>query len=292
MHAIAWRSRELYPDKTVLYLSSEQFFQLYIKAMRTENRYENVERFRDIFRSVDVLLIDDIQFICGKKGTQTEFFHTFNALIAEGKKIIISADTSPQDLHGIETRLQTRIAQGLVVDILPPSYELRLGILQEKANSTSIQVPDDVLDFLAKNITSNIRELEGALKRVIAHADLVGGVVNLATTRSILKDLLHTPDRPVSLKEIQYAVCGHYQVSLTDLKSTRRERRIARPRQLAMYLAKALTPVSLPDIGRAFERDHTTVMHAVKTIENLIVRDKQLSSDVDLLTRRLKGESI
>ena len=292
MHAIAWRMKELYPDKTVLYLSSEQFFHLFIKAMRTENRYENTERFRNIFRSVDVLMIDDIQFICGKKATQTEFFHTFNALIAEGKKIVLSADSSPQDLRGIEARLQTRIAQGLVVDILPTSYELRLGILQEKVKSLTIPVPEDVLDFLAKNITSNVRELEGALKRIVAHADLIGGPITVGTTRSVLKDLLHLADKPVSLKEIQYAVCGHYQVSLTDLKSTRRERRIARPRQLAMYLAKVLTPTSLPDIGHAFERDHTTVMHAVKTIEDLIIRDKQVSADVDLLTRRLKGEAI
>lgn len=295
MHAIAWRMRELYPDKTVLYLSSEQFFHLFIKAMRTENRYErygNTARFRDLFRSVDVLMIDDIQFICGKKATTTEFFHTFNTLIAEGKKIIISADSSPQDLQNIEARLQTRLAQGLVVNILPTSYELRLGILQEKMKSVSIPVPEDVLDFLARHVTSNVRELEGALKRVVAHADLMGEPINISTTRTVLKDLLHTPDKTVTLKEIQYAVCGHYQVSLTELKSTRRERRIARPRQLAMYLAKVLTPTSLPNIAQAFERDHTTVMHAIRTVENLLVRDKSLAADADMLMRRLKGESV
>ena len=292
MHAIAWRMKELYPDKTVLYLSCEQFFHLFIKAMRSENHYETTERFRHIFRSVDVLMIDDIQFICGKAATQAEFFHTFNALIADGKKIVLSADSSPQDLQKIEARLQTRIAQGLVVSIGPTSYELRLGILQEKVKSVSRPVPMEILDFLARNITSNVRELEGALKRIVAHAELMGGDMSLGTARVLLKDLLHVTEKQVSLKEIQYAVCGHYQVSLIDLKSARRERRIARPRQLAMYLAKVLTQTSLPDIGHAFERDHTTVMHAVKTIEDLLIRDKQLAADADILMRRLKGEAV
>lgn len=292
MHAIAWRIRELHPDKDVLYLSCEQFCNLFIKAMRTDNRFQSTERFRDIFRSVDVLLVDDIQFICGKKATQTEFFHTFNALVDEGKKVILASDSSPLELRGLEERLQTRIVQGLVVDILPTSYELRLAILQEKVKNLTTIVPNDVLDFLAKNITSNIRELEGALKRIVARAELLGGPININTTRSILKDLLHVTEKPITLMEIQYAVCGHFQVGLSDLQSTRRERRIARPRQLAMYLAKVLTPKSLPDIGKAFGRDHTTVMHAVKTIEDLIIRDKQVSLDVDLLTRRLRGESV
>lgn len=294
MHAIAWRMKEVHPEKSVLYLSSEQFFLRFIQAMRADktNHFEGTEQFRDLFRSVDVLMIDDIQFICKKKATQEEFFHTFNALIAQGKKIILSADSGPQDLQGIEDRLKTRIAQGLVVDIQPTSYELRLGILQEKMLDSYIPVPDDVLDFLARNITSNVRELEGALKRIIAHADLIGGPINIGTTRSVLKDILNVPEKDITIKDIQYTICGHYQIGLSDLKSTRRERRIARPRQLAMYLAKILTPKSLPDIGYAFDRDHTTVMHAVKTIENLISRDKKLSADIDLLTRRLKGETV
>lgn len=294
MHAIAWRMKELYPDKTVLYLSSEQFFHRFIQAMRLDKttRFESTESFRDLFRSVDVLMIDDIQFICGKKATQEEFFHTFNTLISRGKKIILSADSSPQDLQGIEDRLKTRIAQGLVVDIHPTSYELRLGILQEKVTDMPLPVPDDVLDFLARNVTSNVRELEGALKRVVAHADLIGGPINLSTTRNVLKDILNVREKQVSITEIQYAVCAHYQLSLVDLKSTRRERRIARPRQLAMYLSKTLTPLSLPDIGVQFGRDHTTVIHAVRTIEDLLCRDKQLAADADLLSRRLKGEAV
>jgi len=167
---------------------------------------------------------------------------------------------------------------------------LRLGILQEKAKNTTVPVPGDVLDFLARQITSNVRVLEGALNRLVAHADLIGGTINIGTARNVLHDLLQTTERKITLKEIQYAVCGHYQIGLTELKSVRRERRIARPRQLAMYLAKTLTPTSLPEIGQAFDRDHTTVMHAVKTIENLLIRDKALAADVELLTNRLKGE--
>ena len=293
MHAIAWRIKELNPDKTVLYLSSEQFMLRFIWAMRQDktNRFEGTQRFRDIVRSVDVLMIDDIQFLCNKKATQEEFFNTFNDLVARGKKVILSADSSPQEIRDIADRLKTRIAQGLVVDIHPTSYELRLGILQEKIKSLTTPVPADVLDFLAKNITSNVRELEGALKRIVAHAELVGGQINVQTTHAVLRDLLQIPEKEITVKEIQYAVCGHYQIGLTDLKSARRERRLARPRQLAMYLAKVLTPQSLPDIGKAFERDHTTVMHAVKTIEDLIRRDKTLSADTDILIRRLKGEN-
>ena len=303
MHAIAWRIRERHPEQTVLYLSSEQFFLHFVKALQT--KFEGTNRFRDIFRSVDVLMIDDIQFICGKGATQEEFFNTFNYLVSHGKKIVLSADSAPQDLHSIEERLKnksdisgvadrlkTRIAQGLVVNILPPENELRLGILQAKAKLMSTPVPNDVLDFLAKTITSNVRELEGALKRIVAHSELLGTPINIDTTRVVLKDLLKISDRVIGMSEIQYAVCGHYQISLSDLKSTRRERRVARPRQLAMYLAKILTPLSLPDIGKAFGRDHTTVIHAVKTIEDLIVRDKELAADVDLLSRRLKGETV
>ena len=307
MQAVAWRIKERHPDKNVLYLSSEQFFLYFMKALRENrtNRFEGTARFQDIFRSVDILMIDDIQFLCGKDRTQEEFFNTFNYLISRGKKVILSADSSPQDLRAVEERLKsksdimgvadrlkTRLAQGLIVDVLPPDYELRLGILQAKSKDLSIPVPDDVLDFLAKNITSNVRELEGALKRIVAHAELIGDPINISTTRSVLKDLLKISDKPISMTEIQYAVCGHYQIGLTDLKSTRRERKIARPRQLAMYLAKVLTPLSLPDIGKAFGRDHTTVMHAVKTMEDLICRDKTLAGDVDILSRRLKGEPV
>lgn len=288
MHAIAWQIKRLSPEKSVLYLSSEQFFHRFIKSLRSNT----TDSFRDLFRSVDVLMIDDIQFIIGKKATQEEFFHTFNDLIARGKKIILSSDSSPLDLQGIEDRLKTRIAQGLVVGIHPTSYELRLGILQEKAARMPIAVPENVLDFMAKTITSNVRELEGALKRIVAHAELIGGAVSIETTRTVLRDILNAYDKPVQVPDIQQMTARYFGVSLNDLKSTRRDRRIARPRQIAMYLAKTLTSLSLPDIAAFFGRDHTTVMHAVKTIEGLMTRDTQMKTDIAVLSQKLKeGET-
>lgn len=287
MHAIAWRIQEMYPNKTVLYLSSEQFFHRFIKAMRSNN----TESFRDLFRSVDVLMIDDIQFIFGKKATQEEFFHTFNALIARGKKIILSADSSPADLQGIEDRLKTRIAQGLVVDIHPTSYELRLGILEEKVAARGLNVPYDVLDFLAKNITSNVRELEGALNRIVAHSELIGSTINLDTAKVILKDILKINERSVSVKDIQMETARFYGLQLTDLKSTRRERRIARPRQMAMYLSKQMTTLSLPDIAAHFGRDHTTIIHAVKLMETLLQTDDQTGKDMQMIMTRLREQA-
>ncbi|MGN1063162.1 MAG: chromosomal replication initiator protein DnaA, partial [Alphaproteobacteria bacterium] len=287
MHAIAWRIQEMYPNKTVLYLSSEQFFHRFIKAMRSNN----TEGFRDLFRSVDVLMIDDVQFIFGKKATQEEFFHTFNALIAQGKKIILSADSSPADLQGIEERLKTRIAQGLVVDIHPTSYELRLGILEGKVTARGLNVPYDVLDFLAKSITSNVRELEGALNRIVAHSELVGSTITLETVKVILKDILKVCERTVSVEEIQKETARFYGVGLNDLKSARRERKIARPRQLAMYLSKQMTTLSLPDIAAHFERDHTTVIHAVKLMETLLETDHQLGKDMQMIMMRLREQA-
>lgn len=287
MHATAWRIKELYPEKTVLYLSSEQFFQQFVKALR----YNSTESFHNLFRNVDVLMIDDVQFIFGKKATQEEFFHTFNTLLARGKKIILSADSNPLDLQGIEDRLKTRIAQGLVVNIQPTSYELRLGILQEKTKSLKTFVPEDVLEFLAKNITASVRELEGALKRVVARSELIGTPINIETTHEILKDILQIYEKQISVTDILQSTANYYALKMTDLKSVRRDRRIARPRQLAMYLSKILTPLSLPDIGTHFERDHTTILHAIKTIEGLLQRDTQLQKDMQKITASLKEGS-
>lgn len=287
MHATAWRIKELYPDKAVLYLSSEQFFQQFVKALR----YNSTESFHNLFRNVDVLMIDDIQFIFGKKATQEEFFHTFNTLIARGKKVILSADSNPLDLQGIEDRLKTRIAQGLVVNIQPTSFELRLGILQQKTKNLKTAVPMDVLEFLAKNITASVRELEGALKRVVAKAELVGTPINVETTHEILRDILQIYEKQISVIDIMQNTANYYSLKLADLKSTRRDRRIARPRQLAMYLSKMLTPLSLPDIGTHFERDHTTILHAIKTIEGLLQRDAQLQKDMQKITITLKEGS-
>ncbi len=286
MHAIAWHIRAKHPQRTVIYLSAEKFMYRFIRALREQNTVD----FKDQFRSVDVLMIDDVQFISGKDSTQEEFFHTFNALVDQGRQIVISADKSPSDLEGMEERLISRLNCGLVADIHATTYELRLGILQSKAEQMQVQVPRKVLEFLAHKITANVRELEGALNRVIAHAQLVGRDITLETTQEVLHDLLRANDRRVTIEEIQKRVAAHFNVRLSDMSSERRARSVARPRQVAMYLAKQLTARSLPEIGRKFGgRDHTTVMHAVRKVEELRDKDPSFAEDVELLRRMLEG---
>lgn len=285
MHGIAHAIKARNPNRTVLYLSAEKFMYRFIRALR----FKDTMAFKEQFRSVDVLMIDDVQFIAGKESTQEEFFHTFNALIDQHKQIVLSADKSPTDLNGIEERLKSRLSWGLVADLHPSTYELRLGILQAKTERAGIAVPSSVLEFLAHKITSNIRELEGALNRLIAHAELVGRPITLDNTHEVLSDLLRSYDRHITLEDIQAKICAHYGVKQMDLLGQSRARIIARPRQMAMYLCKTLTTKSLPDIGRAFGgRDHTTVLHAVRKVEELIRHEPQLAQDVDLLRRALK----
>jgi len=245
--------------------------------------------FKEQFRSVDVLMIDDVQFISGKDSTQEEFFHTFNALVDQNCQIVISADKSPSDLEGMEERMRSRLGWGLVADIHPTTYELRLGILQAKAEQRKVTVPPKVLEFLAHKITSNVRELEGALNRIMAHSTLVGRDITIESAQDLLRDLLRANDRRVTIDEIQKRVAEHYNIRLADMHSARRARAVARPRQVAMYLCKQLTPRSLPEIGRKFGgRDHTTVMHAVRKIDELRAIDKTLAEDVELLRRMLE----
>ncbi|HEX2217380.1 MAG TPA: chromosomal replication initiator protein DnaA, partial [Gemmatimonadales bacterium] len=238
-----------------------------------------------------VLMVDDVQFISGKDSTQEEFFHTFNSLIESGRQIVISADRSPSDLSGLEERIRSRLGWGLVADIHPTTFELRLGILQTKAEQLGgVEVPERVLEFLARRITSNVRELEGALNRIVAQATLVGRAITLETAQEVLSDLLRANDRRVTIEEIQKRVAEHYGVRPADMQSSRRARAVARPRQLAMYLAKQLTPRSLPEIGRKFGgRDHTTVIHAVRRIEELRATDSALAEDIEHLRRLLVG---
>jgi chromosomal replication initiator protein len=286
MHAIAHHIRERNPQRTVLYLSAEKFMYRFIRALRTQDTMS----FKEQFRSVDVLMIDDVQFIAGKDATQEEFFHTFNALVDQGRQIVISADKSPSDLEGIEERLRSRMACGLVADIHATTYELRLGILQSKAEQMGAVVPQKVMEFLAHKITSNVRELEGALNRVVAHSQLVGRAITLETTQEVLQDLLRASDRRITIEEIQKKVAEHFTIKLAEMSSARRSRQVARPRQIAMYLAKQLTSRSLPEIGRKFGgRDHTTVMHAVKKVEELKETDQNFAEDVELLRRMLQG---
>ena len=286
MHSIAWHIKELEPRRTVIYLSAEKFMYRFIRSLREQTTVD----FKEQFRSVDVLMIDDVQFIAGKDATQEEFFHTFNALVDEGRQIVISADKSPSDLAGMEERLVSRLNCGLVADIHATTYELRLGILQSKGQQMNVEVPQKVVEYLAHKITANVRELEGALNRVVAHSQLVGRDITLEATQDVLHDLLRANDRRVTIEEIQKQVASHFNIRTSDMHSARRSRIIARPRQVAMYLAKQLTSRSLPEIGRKFGgRDHTTVMHAVKKVEELRDHDGTFAEDVELLRRILEG---
>jgi chromosomal replication initiator protein len=286
MHAIAWHIRTNYPHRRVIYMSAEKFMYQFVRALR----FKDTVSFKEQFRSVDVLMIDDVQFIGGKDTTQEEFFHTFNALVDRNRQVIISADKSPQDLDRVEERLRSRLGWGLVADLHPVTYELRLGILHAKAEKLGCPVPDKVMEFLAHKIASNVRELEGALNRIVAHAQLVGRTISLEMTQEVLSDMLRASERRITIDEIQKKVAEHYNVRVADMSSARRARAVARPRQVAMYLAKQLTPRSLPEIGRKFGgRDHTTVIHAVKKIEELSAYDASFREDVELLRRLLQN---
>ena len=285
MHSIDLEIWRRDPSRRVLYLSAEKFMYQFIRALR----FKDTMAFKDQFRSVDVLMIDDVQFIGGKDSTQEEFFHTFNALVDQNRQVVVSADKSPNDLEGLEERLRSRLGWGLVADIHPTTYELRLGILQSKVDKTGVHVPVKVLEFLAHKITSNVRELEGAMNRITAHATLVGRDITLETTQEVLHDLLRAYDRRITVEEIQRQVASHYQVRMGDMHSARRSRAVARPRQIAMYLSKQLTQHSLPDIGRRFGgRDHTTVLHAVKKVDELCAVDVGFRDDVEFLKRMLE----
>lgn len=286
MHATANQMRKNFPNKRVLYLTAEKFLYQFIRALRAQ---ETVA-FKELFRSVDVLLVDDVQFLCGRDATQEEFFHTFNALVDQGRQVIVSADTSPTDMDGLEERVRSRLGWGLVVELNPTNYELRLSILEAKANELGLKVERQVLEFVAQRITSNVRELEGALNRIAAHAQLGGRTVTVEVAQDALRDLLRASDRRVSIEEIQKNVAEHFNIRLADMSSPRRARSVARPRQVAMYLAKHLTSRSLPEIGRKFGgRDHTTVMHAIRKIEELSGSDPTLAEDVRMLRRALEN---
>lgn len=282
MHATAWHIKETNPKRKVVYISAEKFMYQFIKALRTNE----MMKFKEIYRSADVLMVDDIQFICGKNSTQEEFFHTLNTLIDNNRQIVISGDRSPSDLENMEDRIKSRLGWGLVADIHNTTYELRLGILQSKVELMDIEVPKEVLEFLASKISSNVRELEGALNKVIAHTNLTKQVITLANTQDILRDLLRSNERSITIEEVQKKVAERYNLKVSDMYSSKRSRNIARPRQVAMYLSKSLTSHSLAEIGKKFGgKDHTTVMHAVKRVEDLLKDNKEVSEDVRLLMK-------
>ena len=291
MHAIAHELQTRQPHLRVLYLSAEQFMYRFVQSLRDRS----VMDFKEMFRSVDVLMVDDVQFIAGKDSTQEEFFHTLNALVDQNKQIVISADRAPGEIKDLEERIKSRLQCGLVVDLHPTDYELRLGILQQKADQyrdqyKGLMMAPGVLEFLAHRITTNVRVLEGALTRLFAFASLVGREITLDLTQDCLADILRASDRKVTIEEIQRKVAEHYNIRLSDMIGPKRLRNIARPRQIAMYLAKQLTPRSLPEIGRRFGgRDHTTIMHGVRKIEELMATDSQLADDLQLLKRLLQA---
>ncbi len=289
MHAIAWElsaTRATTKPVTVAYMSAEKFMYRFIAAIRSQSTMA----FKEELRSVDVLMVDDLQFLIGKDNTQEEFFHTFNALVDAGKQIVVSADKSPSDLQLLDDRLRTRLGCGMVADLHSTTYELRISILESKAALAGVPVPPRVMEFLAHKITSNVRELEGALNRLVAHANLFGRPVTLETAQEVLHDVLRAHDRKVTIEEIQRRVAEHYNIRLNDMSSPRRARAVARPRQIAMYLAKQLTSRSLPEIGRKFgNRDHTTVMHACAKVSELMERDAAFAEDVELLRRMLES---
>ncbi|RYE06638.1 MAG: chromosomal replication initiator protein DnaA [Rickettsiaceae bacterium] len=284
MHAISWYIKQANPSRKVIYMSAEQFMYQFVKALRNKD----IMSFKDEFRSVDILMIDDIQFICGKDSTQEEFFHTFNALIDNNRQMIISCDRSPSDLNDIEDRIKSRLGWGLVADVHSTTYQLRLSILKSKIEQMNICMPQEVIEFLAAKITSNVRELEGALNKVIAHSTLLPQDITLETTQHILRDLLRSNEKVITIRDIQKRVAEYYNIKILDLSSSKRVRSIARPRQVAMYLSKILTAKSLVDIGKKFgKKDHTTVMHAIKNIEKLIENHNSIQKEISIITRAL-----
>ena len=277
LNAIAIELNHKNPNIKLLLMSAERFMYQFIKSIRQKNTL----KFKDHFRSIDVLIIDDIQFIGGKGSTQEEFFYTFNNLIDDGKKIIISSNKSPVELIDLEEKLKSRLGGGLVVDFLPTNYELRLDILRKKVNLSGINIPLNVLQFLADKIISNIRELEGALNRIWANHELTGNDITLENSERLLSDILLVNEKNISINFIQEQVSLFFNLKLSDMTSSRRSINIARPRQIAMYICKAITSFSYPEIGKAFGgKDHTTVMHAVKKIEALLLVDQKLKKQL------------
>ena len=290
MHAIGWALKERDPALKIIYLSAEQFMYQFIRALRTKGILD----FKEVFRSVNVLMVDDVQFIAGKESTQEEFFHTFNSLAGQDKRIILSGDRSPGKIDGLEARIRSRLQSGLVVELHPADYELRLGILQQKAESLykrnrGLRFEKGVLEFLARRIMSNVRVLEGALNRLAAAESYLRGPITIEVARDELVDILRDVDRRTEIHMIIQCVADYYNVKPGDLVGPRRTQNITRPRQLAIYLAKMMTTRSLPHIGRAFNRDHTTILYSIERVEKLQANDSSIAEDIAIIRRRLES---
>ena len=285
MHAVGNALRMRKPDAKIVYLHSERFVADMVKALQLKA----IDEFKQFYRSVDALLIDDIQFFAGKERSQEEFFHTYNALLERGQQMILTCDRYPKEINGVEERLKSRFGWGLTVAVEPPELETRVAILINKAEQAGIELSRDAAFFIAQRIRSNVRELEGALKRVMAHAQFSGRVIDIDLIRESLKDLLALQDKLVTIDNIQRVVADYYKLKMSDLLSKRRSRSVARPRQIAMALAKDLTNYSLPEIGESFGgRDHTTVLHACRKVKELETTDRDVERDLKNLYRKME----
>jgi chromosomal replication initiator protein len=286
MHAVANAMKARRPEARVAYVHSERFVGDMVRALQ----HNTIADFKQAYRTLDALLIDDIQFFAGKERSQEEFFHTFNALLEGQQQVILTCDRYPKEVHGLEERLKSRFGWGLTVSIEPPELETCVAILMSKAHGAQVDLPEEVAFFIAKRIRSNVRELEGALRRVAANAQFTGRPITLDFAKEALRDLLALQEKLVTVENIQKTVAEYYKIRVADLLSKRRSRSIARPRQVAMALAKELTTHSLPEIGDAFGgRDHTTVMHACKRVKELRESERRLSEDFSNLLRTLTG---
>jgi chromosomal replication initiator protein len=286
MQAIGHEIKRRQPQASICYVSSEKFTNEMINSLR----YDKMISFRDKFRNVDVLLVDDIQFLAQKERTQEEFFHTFNALHESMKQIVIASDRPPKELAEVEDRLRSRFEWGLIADIAPPDLETKVAILQKKAEQEKVTLPTDVALYIASNIRSNVRELEGALIRLVAHSSLIGAEITLPYTQQVLKNFIDSQARKVTIESIQKVVAEQFGLRLVEIKAKNNSRAIVYPRQIAMYLAKHLTEASLPEIGRQFGgKHHTTVLHSVEKIDELRKTDKDLNRLVNKLTEQLGG---
>jgi len=285
MHAIGHYVLNHLKNLKLTYISSERFMNEMINAVR----YDRILDFRERYRSVDVLLVDDVQFLAGKEGTQTEFFHTFNALYDSQKQIVISSDCPPHEIPQLEERLRSRFEWGLIADIQPPDLETKVAILKRKAEAEGVGIPDNVALFIAGKIKSNIRELEGSLIRLVAYASLTGREISLALAQDVLRNVLQHDERAVTIEVIQKFVADYYQLKLIELKSRNNSKSVAMPRQIAMYLCKALTNASLPEIGRSFGgKHHSTVIHSIRKIEDLRKRDGNFNTLINTLSESLR----
>jgi chromosomal replication initiator protein len=282
LHAVGHQIARLYPHLRLLYLSSERFTNDLINAIR----YDRTAEFRAKYRTIDLLLIDDIQFISGKERTQEEFFHTFNDLYEARKQIVVSSDSAPKEIPDLEERLRSRFEWGLIADIQPPDFETRVAILKKKAEIERVRLPDDVAYLIASRIKANIREIEGSLTRMIAFCSLSGRNMSVELAQEVLADLWGEEERVITMEHIQRKVADFFGIKLSDMRAKNRTKSVAFPRQIAMYLSRQLTHSSLSDIGRAFGgKDHTTVIHAVSKLQLLIQEDPKLKQTIDTLTQ-------